>query len=40
MCSSDLNSIAIEISKGQDVICGDDNRNSQVGLFMGIAGKG
>lgn len=35
-----VNSIAIEISKGQDVICGDDNRNSQVGLFMGFAGIG
>ena len=35
-----VNSIATEISKGQDVICGDDNRNSQVGLFMGFAGIG
>ena len=35
-----VNSIAIEISKGQDIICGDDNRNSQVGLFMGFAGIG
>lgn len=35
-----VNSIATEISKGQDIICGDDNRNSQVGLFMGFAGIG
>ncbi len=35
-----VNNIAIEISKGKDIICGDDNRNSQVGLFMGLAGIG
>ena len=35
-----VNSIAIEISNGKDIICGDDNRNSQVGLFMGFAGIG
>lgn len=35
-----VNAIAIEISKGKDIICGDDNRNSQVGLFMGLAGIG
>lgn len=35
-----VNTIAMEISKGQDIICGDDNRNSQVGLFMGFAGIG
>lgn len=35
-----VNSIAMEISKGKDIICGDNNRNSQVGLFMGFAGIG
>lgn len=35
-----VNSIATEISKGKDIICGDNNRNSQVGLFMGFAGIG
>lgn len=35
-----VNSIALEISKGKDIVCGDDNRNSQVGLFMGFAGIG
>ena len=35
------NSVAeLRISKDQDIICGDDNRNSQVGLFMGFAGIG
>lgn len=35
-----VNSIAMQISKGNDIVCGDDNRNSQVGLFMGFAGIG
>ena len=35
-----INSIANEINCRKDVICGDDNRNSQVGLFMGFAGIG
>lgn len=40
ICRRWVNSIAMEISQGKDIICGDDNRNSQVGLFMGLAGIG
>ena len=35
-----INTISKYISSGEDIVCGDDNRNSQVGLFMGFAGIG
>lgn len=39
-CYGWINTIAKHISSGDDIVCGDDNRNSQVGLFMGLAGIG
>lgn len=39
-CLKWVDAIAKEIISNQDVICGDNNRNSQVGLFMGFAGVG
>lgn len=39
-CLRWFNSIVNEIISGKDIVCGDDNRNSQVGLFMGFAGIG
>lgn len=39
-CSEWVNAIANEIICNKDIICGDDNKNSQVGLFMGFAGIG
>lgn len=39
-CINWLNSVVNEINMGKDIICGDNNRNSQVGLFMGFAGIG
>lgn len=39
-CTEWINAIARYISNGKDIVCGDDNRNSQVGLFMGFAGIG
>lgn len=39
-CIGWINAIAKSVYQGNDIICGDDNRNSQVGLFMGFAGIG
>lgn len=35
-----INSIINDINAGKDIVCGDDNVNSQMGLFMGFAGIG
>lgn len=35
-----VQSIIKHINSGEDIVCGDDNVNSQIGLYMGISGIG